>query len=331
MFWSSKVTPMKERLNTPVLFLIFNRPDTTKLVFDRIRAARPGRLYVAADGPRENVSGDTSLCEAARKVLKEVDWECDVRTLYRETNLGCSLAVSSAITWFFETERDGIILEDDCLPDPTFFRFCSELLDYYRDDERVMMISGTNELGTWKDDRQSYHFSTDGVWGWASWRRAWAHFDLNMKRWADPNTQEVLKSVLRNERLYKNNLREFNRVFEGRVNTWAYPWRLARLIDGGVTATPARNLVSNIGFRSDATHTLREDAAVAALPLHAMEFPLTHASSVELDHDYVKRAFELSYAPLFRRIKNRLRKLFNRLTQRTISSRLSTDTIGGER
>ena len=303
---------MRERLNTPVLFLIFNRPDTTRLVFDRIRTARPAKLYVAADGPRENVPRDISLCQGSRDVLKTVDWDCEIHTLFKDKNHGCKIAVSTAITWFFEVEQEGIILEDDCLPDPTFFRFCSELLDYYRNDEKVMMISGTNELGTWKDDRQSYHFSTDGVWGWASWRRAWARFDLTMRRWEDPNTQMVLKSTLQDKRLYRNNVRAFNRVFKGRVDTWAYPWRLARLVVSGLTATPSRNLVSNIGFRSDGTHTLRKDAAVAALPHYVMEFPLKHCSSIELDHEYVKRAFELSYAPIGRRIKNRLRKLFRR-------------------
>jgi hypothetical protein len=294
----------------PVLFLIFNRPDTTKRVFEEIRKARPQRLYIAGDGPREGVRSDAQLCEASRNVVGEIDWDCHVQTLFREKNYGCKVAPSSAITWFFGYEPEGIILEDDCVPHPTFFRFCSELLDRFRHDERIMMISGSNELGLWKADGQSYHFSTDGVWGWASWRRAWAHFDVEMKRWTDSTTQEILKSTLRERRLLANNLRAFSRVHRKKLDSWAYPWRLARLINGGLTVTPAKNLVSNIGFRADATHTRRRDAAVAALPVHSMEFPLKHNTDVALDQEYVKEAFELSYAPIPQRVRNRLRKLF---------------------
>ena len=137
---------MEKELTSRILFLIFNRPDTTQRVFNEIRRVKPTKLFVAADGPRKNKEGETERCQAARDIINQVDWDCDLHKLFRDKNLGCKMAVSSAINWFFENVEEGIILEDDCLPHPTFFRFCQELLGKYRDDERVMVISGDNFL-----------------------------------------------------------------------------------------------------------------------------------------------------------------------------------------
>ena len=162
----------------PILFLIFNRPQLTARVFAAIREAQPSQLYVAADGPRSNRPGEADLCEQARRVINGVDWPCEVKTLYRQENLGCRQAVSSAITWFFDNVEAGVVLEDDCLPIESFFRFCSELLIRYRDDTRIGMISGNNHGFRIYDDSLSYSFSKHGaIWGWASWRRAWRLYD----------------------------------------------------------------------------------------------------------------------------------------------------------
>ncbi len=313
------------KLNSPVLFLIFNRPDTTKRVFEEIRRAKPERLYVAADGPRENVREDAELCEAAREVVKDIDWDCHVQTLYREKNYGCKVAPSSAITWFFEHEPEGIVLEDDCVPHPAFFGFCSELLDHFRHDERIMMISGSNHLNRWKDDRQSYHFSTGGAWGWASWRRAWAHYDIDMKRWIDPEARRALRSMLVDRRLLRSDERVFRKTYEGEIDTWDYQWRFARLINSGLTVTPSRNLISNIGFRSDGTHTRRQGSALANLPVYDMDFPLKHNPVVALDQEYVKRAFDVIQPRLARRIWNRLNRQFKAFRQAVSHPFLPTD------
>ena len=169
------------QLNTAVLFLVFNRPETTARVFDAIRKARPPRLYVAADGPRTNRPGEAERVEKVRQIATAVDWPCEVNTLFRKDNIGCKRAVSGAITWFFEKEEEGIILEDDTLPSQSFFWFCQELLEIYRDDERIFIISGYNKQDEWNAEKVDYFFSYfGGIWGWASWRRAWKHFDIEM-------------------------------------------------------------------------------------------------------------------------------------------------------
>ncbi len=168
-------------LGTPVLFLIFNRPDTTTRVFEAIREARPSRLYVAADGPRADKEGEAQRCLETRKITEAVDWPCEVRRLYREENLGCKLAVSSAITWFFTHEEEGIILEDDCLPDQSFFPFCAAMLERYRDDGRIMMVLGTSLLPPGGGPDADYLFTQYFlIWGWATWRRAWEKYDIEM-------------------------------------------------------------------------------------------------------------------------------------------------------
>ena len=173
-------------VNTPVLFLIFNRPETTEIVFSVIRKAEPPRLYVAADGPRPDYPNDAESCEIVRAIATDVNWDCKVKTLFRDQNLGCKLAASKAIDWFFEQELEGIILEDDCLPDQSFFWFCQELLGKYRDDTRIMHIGGTNFQFGKERTKYSYYFSRYAhVWGWASWRRAWKFYDVEMKNWRD--------------------------------------------------------------------------------------------------------------------------------------------------
>ena len=161
----------------PVLLIIFNRPDTTARVFEAIRAARPTELYIAADAPRENRSEDKRLCEEAKKITEKIDWPCEVHRLYQEKNLGCKRGPIASITWFFENVEAGIILEDDCVPHPSFFAFCSELLEKYADDKRIMHVSGNNfQFGKMRGDA-SYFFSEYTLsWGWATWRRAWQRF-----------------------------------------------------------------------------------------------------------------------------------------------------------
>lgn len=174
------------KLNVPVLLLIFNRPDTTQRVFHEIRGASPLQLFISADGPRENKPGEFEKCQITRDIVRQVDWDCEVYTNFRDKNLGCKIAVSSAIDWFFENVEEGIILEDDCLPSFSFFRFCEELLEKYRDDERIMQIGGTNLLSEWQRSDDSYYFSKYGaIWGWATWRRAWQYYDVNMKLWPE--------------------------------------------------------------------------------------------------------------------------------------------------
>ena len=266
-----------ESFSTPVLFILFNRPDTTRRVFEAIRQVKPSRLYIAADGPRENKPGEDLKVHAVREyAMSNIDWGCEVKTLFREKNLGCKLGVSCAIDWFFENEEEGIILEDDTLPDVSFFPFCAQLLEKYRQDERVMMISGDNFQRGGKTCSYSYYFSKYcHIWGWASWRRAWKHYDVNMRFWPELREKASLLGILdKKEYVYWS--KYFDDIFSGRVDTWDVQLVFSCFIQKAVAISPAVNLVSNIGFGPAAVHTKKESASLSGLRTRSMEFPLKH-------------------------------------------------------
>ena len=243
-----------------VLFIVFNRPDTTRQVFEAIRAAKPPRLYIASDGPRAGRAGEHALCEQVQQVLTDVDWPCKVQRLIRKENLGCKLGVSSAIDWFFENEEEGIILEDDVLPLPSFFNFCDELLDRYRTNEKITMISGCNLVSKRYRPSESYFFSRYcHIWGWATWRRAWKNYDVSMTDWpnwcANDGLSEFVNLTPQLAEFWK---KIFDAVHSGKVDTWDYQWVFSCWKTGGLSVIPETNLTSNIGFRADATHTVME-------------------------------------------------------------------------
>ena len=259
--------------------MIFNRPDTTQQVFNTIRQVKPEKLLVIADGPRPNVNGEFQKCAATRAIINQVDWDCEVLTHYSDINLGCRHRVSSGLNWVFNTVEEAIILEDDCLPDITFFRFCEELLERYRHDPRIMAISGNNFQFGQNQQEASYYFSRyNHIWGWATWRRAWKFYDLDMKLWPTIKEKQSLQDILENPEIVAYCSRIFQAAYEG-FNTWDYAWTFACWINNGLTILPHVNLVSNIGFREDATHTKRE-SRFANLPRQAMGFPLRHPTVV---------------------------------------------------
>jgi hypothetical protein len=269
-------------IDTPVLFLVFNRPDTTARVFEAIRAARPKRLFVAADGPRSHRAGEAERCRQARQLAMAVDWPCDTSTLLRESNLGCRQAVSSAIDWFFDQVEEGIVLEDDCVPDPSFFAYCDDLLARYRNDLRVMSISGDNFIAAHWRPAESYYFSAfPHIWGWATWRRAWAHYDVTMSDWASQRDDGLLHRVFPTSRRARAHWTTiFDRVARSEIDTWDYQWAYATWKQGAVSCLPAVNLISNIGFGSNATHTHDAEAQLANLPRLSLPPPLRHPASV---------------------------------------------------
>lgn len=220
----------------PVLFLIFNRPELTQRVFACIREARPAQLFVAADGPRLDHPGERQLCAEVRKVVGQVDWPCELLTLFRDENLGCRRAVDTAIDWFFAQVPEGIILEDDCLPTLSFFNFCQTLLEYYRFDERIMHISGDNFQFGKSRTPYSYYFSKYAhCWGWASWRRAWKYYDKDMKTWPELKELKILDTIYddSHEQRYWTDI--FDRTHEGNIDTWAYQWIFTCWIQSGLS------------------------------------------------------------------------------------------------
>ena len=265
------------QLTTPVAFLIFNRPDTTARVFEAIRQAKPPKLLVVADGPRPDRPDDVENCKAARAIIDKVDWDCAVLKNYSEVNLGCGKRPATGITWVFEQVEEAIIFEDDCLPHPTFFRFCEELLNYYRHDERIMVISGNNFQFGRSRTNYSYYFSRyNHIWGWASWRRAWKYFDYDLKLWPKIKNENWLTSILEDKTAVKYWTKNFQRTYEGEPTVWDYRWTFACWIQNGLTILPNVNLVSNIGFGEGATHTSSSKSKVANLPVEEMIFPLKH-------------------------------------------------------
>jgi hypothetical protein len=250
------LVPPGTALRAPVALLIFNRPDLTAQLFAAIRAARPERLLVVGDGPRN--AAEAARCQAARDVIR-IDWDCQLSTCYSDVNLGCKGRISTGIDWIFSQVEEAIILEDDTLPSPTFFGFCQALLERYRDDERIMNIGGTNlyprPLPSAR--RDSYYFARYGATGgWASWRRAWKHYDVKMAAWPEFKRAGRMKDLFesRAEQLYWTML--FDAQYEQRIGTWDYQWLFARLMQGGLSAISAVNMVVNLGFRADATHSV---------------------------------------------------------------------------
>ncbi|MCB2407991.1 nucleotide-diphospho-sugar transferase [Hymenobacter lucidus] len=278
-------------LATPVLFIIFNRPDSTRRVLAAIRQARPNRLYVAADGPRPDRAGEAVLCAQVRALVTDhIDWPCEVRTLFRETNLGCGRNPAAAISWFFEHEPEGIILEDDCLPGPHFFRFCHELLARYRHDARVMHIGGCNfsreALRPLAAEADSYYFSGQvQSWGWASWRRAWQHFDFKLSLLPELGRRRLFGNLypsLLERRYWLPRFRALHRS-TAPPSIWDYQWHFAVAANSGLTIMPAQNLVCNIGFGQDATHTTAADEQFARPAAAQFAFPLRHPPTVLRD------------------------------------------------
>lgn len=269
--------------DTPVALLIFNRSDTTRLVFNAIRAVRPRRLLVVADGPRPDREGEQERCREARSVIDEVDWDCEVDLNFSDRNLGCMRRVSSGLDWVFQKVEEAIILEDDCLPHPSFFPFCRELLVRFRHEPRVAQISGVNFQFGRRKMLESYYYSRyNHVWGWASWKRAWQLNDNEMVHWPDFRDNGLLDNLLssKNEVAYWTDV--LNKVYWGEIDTWDCRWTLSCWRNGLLTAIPAVNLISNIGFRSDATHTPVPNR-YSAMKVEAINFPLIHPSLMESD------------------------------------------------
>lgn len=248
----------KGLLTTPVLFIIFNRPEPTQMVFDEIRKARPKELFVSADGPRQEKPADIECCRVARDIVKKVDWDCQVHYNFNDKNLGCKIAVSSAINWFFDNVEAGIILEDDCLPNQSFFWFCQELLKKYKDDARIMQISGNNYLFGKRIGEATYYFSKiNDISGWASWRRAWKHYDINMKGFPEFREQGQIYNYISNKRIARWLMDYFREVFElAGLNhgIWSSQWSYAICKNNGLVIVPNVNLVSHIGIDKEATN-----------------------------------------------------------------------------
>lgn len=296
-----------KKYTTPILFLIFNRPDVTRRVFEQIKKIKPSNLFIAADGPRSERPDDLILCQETRNIVEEIDWDCEVKTLFRNENLGCGFAVCSAISWFFEQVEEGIILEDDCMPESSFFEFCSELLGKYKDDDTIFMISGTNMQNGIRRGDSSYYFSNYPItWGWASWRRAWSRFSYDASDFEQSFNSGMLDHAFQSkkEKFYWKN--KIGMVESKKRNIWDYQWFYAVWKNKGITIVPNSNQIINIGFENNGTHTFLRDSRREPSALNPIRFPLIHPTrkiNSEADQYTFTNAFSHSISRFYRLFK----------------------------
>lgn len=296
----------------PVLLMVFNRMESASQVFTAIKKAQPTKLYIACDGPRPHKENEKEKVTEVREYLtSHIDWPCEVKTLFRENNLGCKRAVSGAIDWFFSHEEMGVILEDDCLPSQSFFWFCRELLLRYKDDTRIWQISGFNMLDGKHRKNEHYFFSHFGFsWGWASWSRAWAHFDVDMKLWPQAKEENIINTYP----LMPSRYGTWEETYSGKIDTWDYQWYFAMASNSALSIVPTSSLIKNIGFGPDATHTFNDISGRGKIENHDISFPLTHPNFVIYNLEYETALLKQvnSEYSLFNRIKNRMRRLLGK-------------------
>jgi hypothetical protein len=313
---------------TPILLIIFKRPDTTQAVFERIRAVKPRYLFVAADGARNEE--EKIKCELTRRIIEQVDWECEIKTYFEDTNWGSGRMPARAISWFFAHVEQGIILEDDCVPDMSFFPYCENLLIEYAHDQRVSMISGTNLLGQWKPAEYDYYFSRMGSsWGWASWRRAWHFFDFELSEWKKPQAKKAVERVF--GAIFPKTAYQsfFFQIYSGvydrtvahveqkkAISWWDYQWSFAQMIHGFLVIFPHVNLVSNVGFGENATHTLQNDSLLSNLNACKINIPLAKNIFMTPENEYdAQFCIRLQGDPIYSSWKyfpQRLKRIFSK-------------------
>lgn len=299
----------------PVLLVIFNRPEKTSRVIDALRQVKPTQLFIAADGPRPDRPEDSEKCRLARQAALEIDWPCEVQTRFLEKNVGCGLGVSSGITWFFDHVENGIILEDDCLPHPHFFPFCDELFTRYAQDQRIMGINGLAPYPE-RSHPYDYHFSRRfRCAGWATWKRAWKNFSYECDGINEAEFFEMVKAYYPDSFRRRPWVENFRKVKTGDLKTWAFRYEIAQFSQNGLFIVPERNLMANIGFDGEATHTRCENPIYSTLKTHPLRFPLRHPPYVFADdrQERVLEKLEFLSLPLKSRCAGRVRQIWGAL------------------
>jgi hypothetical protein len=303
-----------DMFDVPVVMIVFNRPSTTSRVFEVIEEIRPSKFLVIADGARDDRAADIAHCAQVREIVSRVDWPCDVYTNFSDVNLGCQERVISGLDWVFTLVEEAIILEDDCLPDASFFPFCRELLRRYRGDARVAAISGSNLLEAQSQGSDSYRFSKlGGIWGWATWRSEWRRYDRRLTDWPRARQERILQEIFDDSRAVAYWSRIFDAMYEGNGSSiWDYQWLYTRLMNNSVTAIPRVNLVTNIGFGAGSTHTLVVDPRLV-VPRRTMVFPLVHPISMVPSRSLDRELQNLYSVPLSRKVAQKFGRIASRV------------------
>lgn len=317
---------MDFKVTAPVLLIFFNRPDTFKEVFDKVREVRPQKLYLAQDGPRSGNDDDTIRIQECRRITSMIDWDCVVYQNYSDVNLGCGVRPQSAISWVLEKEENVIILEDDCIPNTSFFRYCDELLEEYKNDERVCLISGLNHFDTWntKTDREADYFfcKTGAIWGWATWARAWKKYDYYLEKYSH-DAFDAISEQIGNRNVARKRVKVWNETFRKlrkgeNITYWDYQWGIVRYAQSQYTIVPKKNMITNIGIGDHSTHARGTNLAkfkkfenFVFIPTHDISFPLVHPNLMICDYAYDKLVYRINYPSrlkiYYTIIKNKLR------------------------
>lgn len=277
---------MAAALETPVLVIIYKRAETTRKVLEALAKVKPKRIFVSANAPNPSNSADPAKVQEVRDLFDNLPWECEVTKLFRTEHLSAKLSISGGISWFFSQVEEGIVLEDDCECDPSFFYYAQELLEKYRDHPQVMHIGASNFQFGQKRGDASYYFSRyNHIWAWAGWRTTWQNFKLTP---AELNKQKVYTAI---DKLF---VREsdrgfwkamFNYAMSGRIDTWDYQYMFSLWAAGGIAITPQANLISNLGFGADATNSISANSRVANMAVESLAIPLTHPAEVKFNEE----------------------------------------------
>ncbi len=293
----------------PILLIIFNRPDKVQLLIQALEKLGPSRIFVSADGPRPNVDSDIELCEKTRNIINNINWPCEIVRRYQDTNTGCKINASESVSWFFEHVDEGIILEDDCIPTESFFPFCRELLDRYRDETKVMHISGNTFLLPQEvsDKSVSYYFSRcPQLWGWATWKRAWKHYDISMLHLDSIKSDTNVNNLFLRKEHLDYWIKHCQHIRDNNIDTWDAQWQYTMMYHGGYAISPLYNQINNIGFGINATHT-KEEINNVSVPTRNFSFPLKHPSHVTADKIADERLMNKFY------IRKWWQKLFSKI------------------
>jgi hypothetical protein len=304
------------QLNATVALMVFNRPGPTRRVFAAIAAARPTRLLVVADGPRADREGERQICDEVRKIVSAVDWPCKVETNFSEENLGCRRRIISGLDWVFSLAEEAIILEDDCLPDPSFFPYCAELLERYRDCDQIGIIGGFNPMQQSFPFSYSYYFTTMvHIWGWATWRRTWRKYDASLAAWPAIRQSKLLAQMWKERKPYELWTGIFDKIHAGvGPDTWDYQLVYSLWIQNLLNVVPRRNLIQNIGFDEYATHTKSADPGLM-IQAQNLNFPITHPPAMTDWPDYAESFHHRFTSPsLLRRVRTRIESVLSRAT-----------------
>lgn len=306
------------QVKTPIVICVFNRPVLTEILVKRIRDVSPEKVYVVADGPRSDREGEEILCRQTREIVEEyLGNQCQLIKNYSDENLGCKQRVASGLDWVFEKEEMAIVLEDDCLPDESFFRFCDELLIRYQNDSGVHMIGGSRYLPEDASEECSYYFSNMyHIWGWATWRRAWETFDVTMCAWEKLRQTDWIETKLQHKHMTTMARFFLDETFEGRINTWDYQWVLSGWLNNALAIVPKVNMVTNTGFGADATHMTNSNDRLSGMVASVMDFPLMHPGRIEAVSKKDLLEFEMIYGKtlLETSFPKKIRKLMRRFT-----------------